>query len=300
MSDATIVYTVPQMLVWDWRVTADLFLGGTGVGAFFVALYADHRFRDRHPEVTRLAAWAAPLCIIGGVILLMAKLGHPERIWMTVEGFSATAPLSWGSFFQALLIGLALVYAIALRGGEDTRRTRQWLAVASVPVALFVGGYHGFLLSAMRAHALWNTGAATVAAVLAFVITGLALVTLLLCMHPRRRDLLDGIREIRWLLGAALLAQIGTLFVWWVSLEWGLAPARDALATANASWGTTFWIGAIGVGLVLPLLLGGAGILAERRLSQRARVALIAVSSLLILVGGYMFRHSVLMGGQLA
>lgn len=308
--DPTIIFNGPTFPVWDWRVALDLFFGGIGVGAFLVAVLVDWRYAGKYRRICHTAALAAPVFVALGLLFLMLKMGRPMALFYTFTAFAPTSPLWWGGIFQGLFILGAIYYALQWQRPDENTAFRRKLGWWLLPLAVIVGAYHGFLLTVFRARPLWNTGPTVVAAVLGFVTTGIAAVLLihLVRMKLAHRlaqtdwvsEFLTDIREMRLLLGAALLAQIITFFIWWISLRFGIQGAQDALAAANASYGALFWGVGIGVGLVLPLLIGGFAVVRGDRLSVSMEVNTIWVTSALILAGGIVYRIAVVMGGQAA
>jgi protein NrfD len=308
--DPTIVFNGPTYPVWDWRVALDLFFGGIGVGAFLIAVLVDWRYAGKYRRICHTAAVAAPVFVTLGLLFLMLKMGRPMALFYTFTTVAPTSPLWWGGIFQTLFILGAIYYALQWQMSDANVAFRRKLGWWLLPLAVIVGAYHGFLLSVLRARPLWNTGPTVVAAVLGFLTTGMAAVLLihLLRMKLAHRleqkdwvsEFLTDIREMRLLLGAALLAQLFTFFIWWISLLFGPQGAQDALAAANAAYGSLFWGIGIGAGLVLPLLIGGYAVLRGERLSVSMEVNTIWVTSALILVGGIVYRMAVVLGGQAA
>lgn len=309
--EPTIIYDVPHLISWDWRVAADLFFGGIGIGAFLFALLVDWRYGGKYRRICQTAAIAAPFFVVLGLIFLMLEMGHPMRLFMTFTVIRLQSPLWWGGIFQTIFIVGTVFYAFQwYAGDEDGAGARRVLGWWLLPVALVVGAYHGFLLSLLRAHPLWNTGPTLVAAVLGFVTTGIAAVMFIhlirmwiagrLAQTEWAAEFLTDMHEVRNILGAALLMQVFTFFVWWISLQSGLAPARTALEAANAAYGPLFWYGGVGAGLVVPLILGGYNAFLGEKGRLGLEVNIIWLTSALILVGGFVFRLAVVLGGQLA
>ena len=306
----TIVYTVPHLAYWDWRVAADLFFGGIGVGAFLFTLLVDWRYQGKYRRICQTGAVMAPLFVVVGLLFLLSEMGHPFRVVYTLTTVQLKSPLWWGGIFQVLFILGTLVYAYQWFWPEQRATARRWVGWLTLPVALIVGAYHGLLLSAIRARPLWSTGPTTVAALLGFLTTGIAAVMIVHLVRMKLAgrlanaawvvEFLTDMREVRNILGAALLLQLFTFFIWWLSLLLGMQPAQQALAAANAAWGPWFWFGAIGVGLVLPLLLGGVAMVRGSRIGNALEINTIWVTSGLILVGGFIFRLAVVLGGQMA
>ncbi|MDZ7802049.1 MAG: NrfD/PsrC family molybdoenzyme membrane anchor subunit [Trueperaceae bacterium] len=307
--DPEIVFNIQSGPAWDWRVAMDLYLGGAGVGAILFAVLVNYAFAGRYRRLTRTAAWIGPVLVAIGLVLIMAKMGRPFNAWQNYVNVSPLSPLWWGGIFQPLLVGVGLLYAWSWRDAEANVRWRNALGIALVPLTVIVGAYHGLLLSVLNSRPLWNTGPTVIAALLAFATTGVAVVLLAhlvrMWIGGRLSDrdhlgrFLDDLRVVRNTLLTLLVMQLGTAFVWWLGLRLGSLDQQQALAAANEAYGPMFWYGGIVLGLVLPLLLGGTELfLGEARRRRGAQVATIALTSGMILVGGYFFRLALVLGGQ--
>ena len=305
------IYDTPHLIYWDWRIAADLFFGGIGVGAFLIAVLNSLVYKDKYPSVSKVGAVLAPIMVILGLILMVTELGHPMRMWRTITGFNVSSPLSWGGPFQALMVVIGIAYAaLWLRPGSA--KTRNLVGIIGIPIALVVGAYHGWLLTIVKARPLWNTGPATISALLGFVTTGMAAVLLVLCIqHRNGRTAAEApteeggeasapwmIRDFRRLLVGAMIIQALTFFIWWISLEYGSADAQGALVAANVATGPLFWFVGIGLGLVVPIILQVQAIIVSKRLESLS-MPLTILTAVLILIGGFVFRYAVVIGGQL-
>jgi len=304
-----IVFNIQSGIAWDWRVAMDLYLGGAGVGAILFAVVIDHLFAGRYGRLSRTAALIGPVLVAIGLVLIMAKMGKPLNAWNNYTNVSLLSPLWWGGIFQPVLVGIGLLYAWTWLDPKPGVRWRRPLGIVLVPLTIIVGAYHGLLLSVLNSRPLWNTGPTVVAALLAFATTGIAVVLLshlvAMAIAGRLSDqahvahFLDDLQVVRNTLVTLLVLQLGTAVIWWLSLRLGSLDQQQALAAANAANGPMFWYGGILLGLVLPLLLGGAEVLlGEARRQRGAQLATIAITSGMILVGGYFFRLALILGGQ--
>ncbi len=303
-----IIYEIQSGPYWDWRVALDLFLGGAGIGALLFAVLLDERFKGKYQRICRTAAWLAPLLVGAGLLLVMLKMGRPFHLFLAYTNFNPTSPLWWGGVFQPLLLVGAFVYALMWRGDQAQDSARTWLGRLLAPLAVIVGAYHGMLLSVIVARPLWNTGPTVVAAMLGFVSTGIAVVMLVhlirMKMAGRLADeahvaqFLDNMRVVRNTLFVVLLLQLGTFFLWWLSLNFGALQDQQALAAANEICGPMFWWLGIVVGLVLPIALGAFAVWRGEASYRRLQIGVIGLTSFMILLGGFFFRLAVLVGGQ--
>ena len=106
-------------------------------------------------------------------------------------------------------------------------------------------------------------------------------------------------QDFRALLVGALIVQALTFLVWYVGLAYGSTDAKAALAAANEAYGPMFWFVGIGLGLVAPVLLQLYEIIGKMDTDTAPNVPLTLLTVVLILVGGYVFRYAVVMGGQI-
>ena len=308
--DTTIVFHAQQGIFWDWRVAVDLFFGGMGVGAFLFTVLIDWRYEGKYRRICQTGAWLAPIFVMIGLFFVMLKMGRPMAIFLTFTAYAPTSPLWWGGIFQTLFVLGTIIYAIKWMNpdeGESLRRKVGWYLM---PIAFIVGAYHGFLLSVFRSKPLWNTGPTVVAAILGFVTTGIAAILLIHLIRMKLsgrleqtewvQEFLGDVREIRILLGAALIAQVFTFFIWWISLKYGNLSAQQALAAVDEAYGPLFWWVGVGMGLILPLALGWYTMLKGEQATVKMEVNMIWVTSALILIGGFTFRLAVVLGGQVA
>jgi len=307
--NAEIIYYIQHGPIWDWRVAMDLFLGGAGVGALLFAVLLDERFKGKYKEVSQTAAWLAPFLVAGGLLMIMLKLGSPQNAYQSYLNFCPTSPLWWGSIFQPLLVLGAFIYALKWRGDKSEDAGRKKLGRILSPLALIVGAYHGLLLAMLTARPMWNTGPTVIAALLGFATTGIAVVMLahLVRMKANGRladeqylaTFLGDMRIVRNTLALTLVLQVGTCFLWLLSLRFGALQDQQALACANEAYGPLFWwLGIVG-GLVLPLLLGAYVVWRGEENNRHLQISMITLTSCLILVGGFFFRLAVVLGGQL-
>ncbi len=303
-----IIYNVQHGPIWDWKVALDLFLGGAGVGALLFSVMLDELFKGKYRRICLTAAWMSPVLIGVGLLFIMMKLGRPFSAYHTYLNVNLTSPLWWGGIFQPLLVLGALVYSWLWWKDEQRVGQRRLLGRLLIPLGFIVGAYHGLLLAVLTSHPLWNTGPTMIAALLAFATSGIATVML---VHFARMKIagrlddeahvahfLDDLKVVRNTLGGLLVAQVGVLFFWWLSLYTGSLHDQQALAAANESHGPMFWGLGIGVGLILPIALGVFSILHGEAAHRRTQIRIIALSSLLIVIGSFFFRLALVLGGQ--
>ncbi|MGE9269742.1 MAG: NrfD/PsrC family molybdoenzyme membrane anchor subunit [Verrucomicrobiales bacterium] len=303
-----VIYLTQPGPIWDWKVALDLFLGGAGCGALLFAVLLDEGFHAKYRRICHTAAWLSPVLIAVGLLLIFLKMGRPFNMYQTYLNFSPLSPLWWGGIFQPLLVGGAFLYALLWIQPDQRVEARRWLGRILVLLALIVGAYHGMLLSVMVSHPLWNTGPTVVAALLSFASSGTAVVMLVHLIRMKlagrlREDkhldeFLNDMRIVRNTLGVLLILQLGTFFLWWLSLRLGSLQAQQALEAANATYGPMFWGLGIGLGLILPLILGTWMVFYGESAHRKLQIQVIGWTSAMIVVGAAFFRLALVLGGQ--
>jgi len=281
---------------WPFLIDVYFFLGGLAGGAFVIATVAnlvDHRrFRD----VVRVGYYLALAALIPCPIILIVDLGVPARFLNMLLAFNPLSPMSMGAW--ALLGFSACAFLAAVMTLlEDTGRAGN-LSGAKIVVGV-IGGFFGFFLAAYpgvllgaTARPLWIEGHALGALFLAVgASTGAAAIALILMLAGSR--VTDGVRVIRTMLMLALLIQLLSVVVFVASVQIsGSAAAARALALLTSGpFSLTFWVGAILVGSVLPLVLGLVSV-------KRHSLGLTALASVLVLVGGFLVKYVIMAAGQ--
>jgi formate-dependent nitrite reductase membrane component NrfD len=281
-----------------WPVLIDVyfFLGGLAGGAFVIATIATLLDARRFRDVSRVGYYLALAALIPCPIILIVDLGVPVRFMNMMRTFNPASPMSMGAW--ALLGFSACAFLAALLTLlEDTGRART-LALPKTVVGV-IGGFFGFFLAAYpgvllsaTAQPLWAGGHALGALFLAVgASTGAAAIALILTLVSRPAT--DSVRTLRTMLVLSLLLQLVAVVVFVVSVQGsGSLAATRALATlTSGSFGLTFWLGAIVVGSVLPLLLGLVDL-------KRRSPGLTALASVLVLIGGFLVKFVIVAAGQ--
>jgi len=281
-----------------WPVLIDVyfFLGGLAGGAFVIATVATLLDARRFRDISRVGYYLALAALIPCPIILIVDLGVPVRFMNMMRTFNPLSPMSMGAWALLGFSACAFVAAL-LTLLEDAGRARS-LAGAKIVVGV-IGGFFGFFLAAYpgvlltaTARPLWAGGHGLGALFLAVgASTGAAAMALVLMLIGRR--VVDGVATLRTMLVLALLIQILSVVVFVLSVQGsGSAASLRALATlTSGAYSLTFWLGAIVVGSILPLVIGLVDF------KRRSR-GLTALASILVLVGGFLVKFVIVAAGQ--
>jgi formate-dependent nitrite reductase membrane component NrfD len=299
----------------DWPVLIDIyfFLGGLAGGAFVIATVAHLLDGRRYREIVRAGYYIAFLAVLPCPILLIADLGLPTRFLhmmmvskpSTAIGMDAVtvgpfhvkpfSPMSVGAWALLVFGGCATLTALDTfleqRGGKNIAGLRLVIGLLGSVFGFFLAAYPGVLLGAtarplfVNAHWLGalflaigaSTGAAAIALVLGLV-GGTAT---------------DALARLMRVGAFTLVLQLVALALFVVSVKGagsvGIGRALDGLI--GGPFALTFWLGAVVVGVIVPLLIQLSG-------AKRPGTAVAMLASLLVLIGGFITKYVIIAAGQ--
>ena len=293
----------PSLHIWGREIPVYLFLGGLVAG--MMAIVGWFLFADRHRKVDSVMALLPGLGLVLlslGMGALFLDLEHKPYVWRLYTTFQFASPMSWGAWilvavYPALLGALLLSVPAVLRrrfpalaACSDGLRARppvvRGIAAANLVLGGLLGIYTGILLSALGARPLWNS------AVLGplFLASGLSSAAALVHMVARDRSESELLARAdnRFLQAEMVLIAlflIGLLTATQVHI-------RAAGLLLGGTFTAVFWVGVVGIGIVLPLFI--------QSLAVGHRIRHTPVAPLLVLVGGLLLRFVIVYAGQVS
>jgi formate-dependent nitrite reductase membrane component NrfD len=300
----------------DWPLLIDVyfFLGGVAGGAFVIATIAHLLGPERYKSVVRIGYYVALLAVIPAPILLIVDLGLPARFLnmlmvpkpSTAIGMGAltfgpfhlkpASPMSAGAWALLLFSGCAFLAALDVlvehRGGRGFPGLRTVVGLVGSIFGFFLAAYPGVLLGA-TARPLFVSGHWLGALFLAVgASTGAAAIALVLALSGGDRR--DALAPLMRAVVAALVVEAVTLilFIVTVKMSGSVGISRALTPLLSGQYSLTFWLGAVMVGLVVPLVFGFTGGF------RRASAGLAALVAILVLVGGFVIKYVLIAAGQ--
>ncbi|MCL1039657.1 polysulfide reductase NrfD [Shewanella corallii] len=298
-------------VVWNWIIAVYLFMAGLSAGSMLVAIglkwYKQARgLPSEGLPVIKAAGVLGPLAICLGMALLVLDLTKPFHFYLILINYNLTSVMAWGVIALLLYIPLVFVFAGLVfekqvlkfapwLGGvlKACRQVEGTLNKLIFALALGVGVYTGFLLSAMISYPILNTAvlpALFLASALSVGSAGNILVATLF-FSKKESDCIEQVHRIEY---PVAFNEALCLVLLFVGLNFS-GPAAQAATSAitTGAWAGVFWIGVVGLGLAVPVL---ASTLAPKSW-KHSKGFLIAVSSCTIL-GVLALRHFVVYAGQ--
>jgi len=285
-----------QIPVWDWWIVVYFFVGGIAGGAYFTSAIIELVGGEKDRPIARMGYYIAfPLSIVCAIALI-ADLGVPARFYHMIV-YSKTS-LPWPKWDSAVSVG---AYALLFFGGFSFLSFVDALVeTGKLPWAPFrekysgmprmiysvLGGLNGFFLASYTGVLLanshlpmWSSNPMLGALFLVSgASTGMAAIALGLALT--KTDLGEAWSRLKQADNVALVLEIILLVVFVV---WLMAAGVSIL---SGTTGLLIIVGVLLIGLIAPLAI------------QLRMKNMTVIVSLLILIGGFLMRMAIVMGGQ--
>ncbi len=268
---------------WQWLVMVALFLTGSGSGLFFLAMVAGFA----------LGMVVGVILVITGCMFLLIDLSRPQTAWRLIAR-PQTSWMSRGVIGITIFCVLGLVHIAALVSqpnawsslGAPWVSGPDWLMVLGFfagIAALFVATYPGFLLGNMRAISFWNSAYIPALFLVSAMLGGFG-VLYLLPLDWQGLPWLPFIKNIGLVLVIFELILVTGLT--WITLP-GATEDSVCLLT-RGSLRFQFFVGLLGLGLLVPLVLLGLVSLGV------AVVSFLLIEGVLHLMGVFFLRYIII------
>ncbi|MDU5731154.1 MAG: cytochrome c nitrite reductase subunit NrfD [Citrobacter freundii] len=261
-----------ESLVWDWPIAIYLFLIGISAGLVTLAIL----LRRFHPEaggsdstLLRTTLVLGPGAIILGLLILVFHLTRPWTFWKLMFHYSFTSVMSMGvmlfqlymvvlvlwlaKIFEKEVIGLTIVSKLLTLITPFHRALETLMLV----LAVLLGAYTGFLLSALKSYPFLNNPILPVLFLFSGISSGAAVALIAMALRHRSNPHSTEAHFVHRMEVPVVWLEIFLLAAFFVGLALGDDGKMRALAAAlgGGFWTWWFWLGVVGLGLILPMLL---------------------------------------------
>jgi molybdopterin-containing oxidoreductase family membrane subunit len=294
-SEGLIVTNLTSNVAWGMWVSFYIYCIGLSAGSFLLSTLVYVFGMERMEKIGRIALLSALLALVGGLLFVWIDLGHPGRFWKIFVDFQATSVLAWESLLYVFYIVVILaelwflmrvdLARLAEQGGPGLRRfyrtlafgwqpaenarereqqahvAHRWiraLGILGIPIAIGVHGGTGAIFAVAAAKPYWFSGLFPIVFLVSALVSGCGLMLFLYGFWGRRDEdyepVLYRLRDFLMLLIAidALLLVNDLL----VGLYGEIPDHAGVLLTIMfGDYWYVFWLGQIGLGWSLPLLV---------------------------------------------
>jgi formate-dependent nitrite reductase membrane component NrfD len=284
---------------WGWLIAAYLFLGGVGAGAYTIAAINSFMGDSLEPS-TVVGLWIGFPALLIGTVFLLADLGTPKNAFLAgmKPGSSWIARGTWIISTFMVLSLLHLVLHVFMGIGETTGggTILSVVAVAGIAFAIGTMAYTGILLGASKGIPFWRSGVVPVVFVISAVVTGHFTIALGMVLWGGGAVAAESFRMMAAEAVALVVIEVLAIF-FFLHEAYKLPDPRESAERILKN--RMFVIGYFALGLGLPLALMLLVSLGMADAGISTILGVVAVGSILGLVGGLILRQAVLVSGAL-
>ena len=285
-------------VVWGVADVFAMFLIVSASGALNVAIISSVFRKKLYKPLERLSCLLAIALLLGGMMILMLELGRPDRVLVAMLNRNLTSQLAWNFILYSGFITIVIIYLWF----QMERRMNRFIPVAGMVAFIWrvilttgSGSIYGFLV-AREAYDSAVMGPMFIAMSFSF---GLAVYNLVLlaALRGSGREIGDVLlRRLGRLLGIFVVV---VLYFTAVQHVTNLYSAEHSGVERFILWDggiypLLFWGGQVFVGGLLPLAL----IFGSSRGGRHPGGRIVALTSILVIVGAFAQLYVLVIGGQ--
>lgn len=295
---------------WGILVALYLFLAGAGAGALFVSGYyvLDKKIEDkRYFDLAKYSAIAGTALLVVGVGMIVLDLTTFQyglknidfdkllRFYKLFMVFAPSSIMSWGTWLLFFSIPIALIYVLSFTSIFNLENKRVFLARLNMSLAIGICTYTAFLLGDIMHNIVWNNSALVILFMVSALSSGVAVV-LLLRMFIFKANIKESEVFTFSKVDASILSfeiLCVAIFAYTLSV---VSKSQDVpyVLDVASSVGQLWWLGAVGVGLIIPFCINVYAVTFKGTLKHYHEYLMIAC----LLGGAFCLRYSVLLAGQ--
>jgi len=296
-------------LTWGPILAGYLFLGGLAGGAYMVGALTDLFKKEKYAVLSKSGILASFVSIVLGLVLLVFDLKRFKEVPLVILNAYRRFPGSIMTVGTWIITGFTLVslVTVVLWYLDGHGLVRKIVEVIGVILGLATAAYTGILLSFARGVPFWNSGFLPWLFVLSGLLTGLAISVLLIPIAAVFMPKAFGDFKSTWNATLEYLELVGysdDLGIPMIFIETAVmllylvtTPSTGILWSGS---GISLYFYAY---LLLALLMPMALTYYNQKLTTAGRhktvVYLTLLTTVLVLVGGFLLRYVVLIGGQM-
>ncbi len=326
------IYPNEAEIQWSILIVLYPYITGLVAGAFIASsLYHVFGKKEIRP-VARFALLTALSFLLVATMPLLTHLGHPERgieimftphltsamsgfgyiysfylvivvleIWLSFREDIVKMAINSFGWKKLLYSGLSLFsYDISEKALHDDENLAKKLAIIGIPSAAFLHGYVGFIFGGIKANPWWSTPLMPVIFLMSAIVSGIALLILLyiIAMTVRKHAIDHNcIKSLAHYLWVFLILDVALEMLEIISMKYESLEQIEIINTLlSEKIAFTFYVVQLTLGIFIPfILLLAAGLMKKR---ETLKMIMIAVSSVLVIIGVFAMRWNVVVGGQ--
>ena len=296
-------------LTWGPILAGYLFLGGLAGGAYMVGALTDLFKKDKYAVLSKSGILASFVSIVLGLVLLVFDLKRFKEVPLVILNAYRRFPGSIMTVGTWIITGFTLVslVTVVLWYLDGWSLVRKIVEVIGVILGLATAAYTGILLSFARGVPFWNSGFLPWLFVLSGLLTGLAISVLLIpiaaVFMPKAfgdfKNTWNATPEYLELVGYSDDLGIPMIFIETAVMLLYLVTTPSTGIVWSGSGISLYFYAYLLLALLMPLALTYYNQKLATAGRHKTVIYLTLLTTVLVLVGGFLLRYVVLIGGQM-
>ncbi len=292
--DTQVLYNIFHQEAFGFNIAMYFYLTGLSAGSFILSTLAYGFGMNQYKPIGRVGVILATLLLVIAPFFLLIHIGMPLRAWHLFVYLNWSSPITWGSFLLILYPLNCIIYGYFMF--KEKMKPTRIFGLIGIPLAISVHGYTGFILAFGKARALWNTALMPILFLASAIVSGIALMILVVVLKDRffsKKKKID--RD--------LIMNLGKLLAWMIVFDLFLVGSdllvllishSDAQAAAYLILGGKFSI----MFLIIENLLGKIIPFMLLAVPKLRTLPTVIAASILVVVGIFFMRYVVVVAGE--
>jgi len=292
--ESQLLYNIMHQEAFGIFIAAYFYLTGLSAGSFILSTLAYGFGMEQYKSLGRVGVILATVLLIIAPLFLLLHIGVPHRAWHLFVYLNFQSPITWGSFLLILYPINCIVYGYFMF--KEQKKLTRLFGLIGIPLAVSVHGYTGFILAFGKARALWNTALMPILFLVSAIVSGIALMILVCIVKDR---FFSKQKKIDY----PLLENLGKMLAWVIVFDLFLVGCdilvllishSDAQDVAHLLLSGNFFP----LFLIVENLLGKIVPFTLLIVPRFRNLATMIIASLLVVIGIFVMRYVVVVGGE--
>ena len=292
--DTQVLYNIFHQEAFGFNIAMYFYLTGLSAGSFILSTLAYGFGMNQYKPIGRVGVILATLLLVIAPFFLLIHIGMPLRAWHLFVYLNWSSPITWGSFLLILYPTNCIIYGYFMF--KEKMKPTRIFGFIGIPLAISVHGYTGFILAFGKARALWNTALMPILFLASAIVSGIALMILVVVLKDRFFSKKKKINR-------DLIMNLGKLLAWMIVFDLFLVGSdllvllishSDAQAAAYLILGGKFSV----MFLIIENLLGKIIPFMLLAVPKLRTLPTVIAASILVVVGIFFMRYVVVVAGE--
>lgn len=292
-------------MAWGVMIAWYLFLAGISAGAYVTAYWVSKKF-PAADTIRRTGFFLSPVLLAIGLLLLVfdaeAGIQHPLRFIYLLSNVVGSM-MTDGTYIISLFFVIGAYQAFMVYKGK---KVASWIEKLGVIFAFGTAAYTGLLIGVVKAVPLWNSSILPVLFTVSAGSTGIAITVLLATL--RNRNACQNMISLKKLHFSLMALEAILIFImFYITSSANEVAYQSIKGLLVGEWSLLFWIGLLGIGLVVPMLIEGIEIyhgysmhkpvnleVSATTVLTKPNIFPLLVTESAVLIGGFILRYLIL------